>query len=95
MNKSNGIVIWDSVHYLIKCQKQLSEKEVFEKLERSPLEKFTKRMYSTTWKSVRVWSFSGPYFPALRLNTDQKNSEYGHFSRSAQLWQNGPWKEIE
>ena len=46
-------------------------------------------------KSVRIWSFSGPYFPAIGLNTerspysvrmrentDQKNSEYGLFSRS-------------
>ena len=49
-------------------------------------------------KSVRIRSFSGPYFPAFRLNTkkihsispysvqmwentDQKNYEYGHFSR--------------
>ena len=46
-------------------------------------------------KSVPIWSFFGPYFPALgmntespcsvrmRQNTDQKNSEYRHFSRSA------------
>ena len=35
-------------------------------------------------KSVRIRSFSGPYFFAFRMreNTDQKNSEYGHFSRS-------------
>ena len=33
-------------------------------------------------KSIHIWSFSGPYFPAFGLNTDQKNSEYGHFSRS-------------
>ena len=51
-------------------------------------------------KSVRIRSFSGPYFPSFGLNTerysvslrislvqmlentDQKNSEYGHFSRS-------------
>ena len=33
-------------------------------------------------KSVRIWSYSGPYFPAFRLNTDQNNSEYGHFLRS-------------
>ena len=49
-------------------------------------------------KSVRIWSFSSPYFPAFGLNkrdteylsvfspnavnTDQKNSEYGQFSRS-------------
>ena len=44
-------------------------------------------------KSVRIRSFSGPYFPAFRLsispysvrmreNTDQKNSEYGLLLRS-------------
>ena len=33
-------------------------------------------------KSVHIGSFSGPYFPAFELNTDQKNSEYGHFSCS-------------
>ena len=29
--------------------------------------------------------FSGPYFPAFGLNTDQKNSVFGHFSRSVCL----------
>ena len=46
-------------------------------------------------KSVRILSFSGPYFPVFGLNTeihsviqisvyssDQKNSKYGHFLRS-------------
>ena len=43
-------------------------------------------------KSIRIWSFSGsriwtdtPYnsvFSPNAGNTDQKNSEYGHFSRS-------------
>ena len=33
-------------------------------------------------KSVRIWIFSGKYFAALGLNTNQKNSEYGHFSCS-------------
>ena len=33
-------------------------------------------------ESVRILSFSGPYFSAFGLNTDQKISEYGHFSRS-------------
>ena len=28
-------------------------------------------------------SYSGPYFLAFGLNTDQNNSEYGHFLRSA------------
>ena len=39
-------------------------------------------------KSVRIWSFSGLYFPAFGLNsvqmqenTDHKNSKSGHFSR--------------
>ena len=49
-------------------------------------------------KNIRIGSYSGPHFPAfglniwlrispysvwMRENTDQNNSEYGHFSRSA------------
>ena len=54
---------------------------------------------NTAWKSIRIRSFSGPYFPALGLNTerysisvqmrektDQKSSEYRHFSRSEKIW---------
>ena len=33
-------------------------------------------------KSVRIQYYYGPYFPVFGLNTDQNNSEYGHFSRS-------------
>ena len=33
-------------------------------------------------KSVRIWSYSGPYFPAFGLSTDQTNSNYGHLLRS-------------
>ena len=33
-------------------------------------------------KSVRIRSFTGPYFPTFGLNTEQKNSEYGHFPHS-------------
>ena len=33
-------------------------------------------------KSVRIQSYSGPHFPAFGLNTNQNNSEHGHFSRS-------------
>ena len=33
-------------------------------------------------KSVRIRSYSGPYSVKMRENTDQKNSEYGHFLRS-------------
>ena len=35
--------------------------------------------------SVRIINFSGPYFPALGLNTDEKNFEYGHFLHSVEL----------
>ena len=33
-------------------------------------------------KSVRIRSYSGLFFLAFGLNTDQNNSEYGHFLRS-------------
>ena len=33
-------------------------------------------------KSVGIRIYSGPYFPAFGLNTDQNNSEYGRFLRS-------------
>ena len=36
-------------------------------------------------KSVHFRSFSGPYSVRIRENTDQKNSEYGHFSRSVSI----------
>ena len=40
-------------------------------------------------KSVRVWSCFGPYSIGMQENTDQKNSEYGHFSHSVDsfLWE--------
>ena len=37
---------------------------------------------STTWKVSKYGVFSSPYFPAFGLNMDQKNSVFGHFSRS-------------
>ena len=30
---------------------------------------------------AHIRSYSGPYFPVFRLNTDQNNSEYRHFAR--------------
>ena len=33
-------------------------------------------------KSFQIRSFSGPYFPASGLNTDQKNSVFRQFLRS-------------
>ena len=32
-------------------------------------------------KSVRIWTYSRPEFPAFGLNTDQNNSKYGQFKR--------------
>ena len=34
-------------------------------------------------KGVLIRSYSGPYLVQMRENTDQSNSEYEHFSRSA------------
>ena len=33
-------------------------------------------------KSVCIRSYSGPYLPVFGLNTEQNNSEYGHFLRT-------------
>ena len=58
--------------------------------------RFTNYSMTHSLKSVRIRSYSGPYFPALRLdtercgvslriqseNTDQNNSEYGRFTCS-------------
>ena len=41
-------------------------------------------------KSVRIWSYSGPYFPAFVLNTDQNYSKYGNVLCSAGLFQYPP-----
>ena len=50
----------------------------------------------------RIRSFSGPYFPAFVLNTnarkkktDQKNNEYGNFSRIACWHDFSPFKKID
>ena len=45
----------------------------------------TKTSDFTLRKSVRIWSYSGPYSVRMRGNTDQNNSKYGHFSRSVKL----------
>ena len=41
-------------------------------------------------KKCRIRSYSGPYFPAFGLNTDQNNSEYGHFLGSAEYSSDNP-----
>ena len=47
--------------------------------------KHTKIGHSHCAKSVSIRSYSRSYFPAFGLNTNQNNSEYGHFSLSALL----------
>ena len=39
----------------------------------------------TLRKSVHIRCYSGPYSVRLRENTDQNNSEHGHFLRSANI----------
>ena len=31
-------------------------------------------------KSVRIWSFSGPYFPTFGLNTERRGTQYSPYS---------------
>ena len=45
-------------------------------------------------KSVRIRSYSGSNFPALGLNTDQNNSEYGHVLRSDVLQELSSVEEV-
>ena len=52
-DKGSGIVIWDRSDYLLACQRQLSEQQVHEKIEQSPLEKVTKRIKTTLKQMVR------------------------------------------
>ena len=45
-------------------------------------------------KSVHIWSYSGLYFPAFGLNTNQNNSKYGLFLRSVLLLIPSRFKQI-
>ena len=62
-----------------------------------PLSKFFRDQNSKHYhcvKNVRIWSFSGPYFPAfpvslhiqMRENTDQNSSEHRLFSNSVSFY---------
>ena len=51
-DKGSGIVIWDRSDYLLECQRQLSEQQVYEKIEQSPLEKVTHRIKTTLKQMV-------------------------------------------
>ena len=55
-----------------------------------------KSHWSAHWmKSVRIWSFCGPYLIQMRENTDQKISEYRHFSRCGWRYQeDSKWRKF-
>ena len=40
-------------------------------------------------KSVGIRNYSGSHFPAFGPNTDQNNSEYGHFLCSGEFYYEG------
>ena len=50
-DKGSGIVIWNRSDYLLACQSQLSELQVYEKIEPSPLQKVTNRIKTTLKKN--------------------------------------------
>ena len=72
--------------------------EKFEQIWKAYIKNYLNSEYHGV-KGVYIWSFSSPYFSAfglnteryspysvqMRRNTDQKNSEYGHFSHSVYL----------
>ena len=66
-------IIYETVN-AVKCTKLTKCTKVF--------------MHQTTHrvKSVCIRSFCGPYAVRMRENTDQRNSEYGHFLRSDILY---------
>ena len=54
----------------------------------------TYRRRSHCVKGVRIRSYSGQYFLALRLNKDQNNSECEHFLRSVRKRQRRQFLQI-
>ena len=43
-------------------------------------------------KIFRIRNFSGQYFPAFGLNTDEKNAEYGHFLHGDMMYTHKQYK---
>ena len=39
-------------------------------------------------KSVRIWSYSGPY--SVRMRENKNNTEYGHFHAVKLTWKTNP-----
>ena len=52
-DKANGIAFWDRSDYLLECQRQLSEQQVYETIEQSPLEKVSNRIKTNLKEMVR------------------------------------------
>ena len=85
---------------LCDCQPKLKSSSSAHKIEIIPCEDsncFLKKFPGYHYvKSVRIRSYSGPYFPAFGLiterysvrmweNVEQNNSEYGHFTQGMSL----------
>ena len=63
-------------------QSRLNSLDTFPLREKCPYSDFFESVFSHIRKKHgELWSIS-PYLVQMRENTDQKNSEYGHFSRS-------------
>ena len=63
-------------------QSRLNSLDTFPLREKCPYSDFFESVFSHIRKKHgELWSIS-PYSVQMRENTDQKNSEYGHFSRS-------------
>ena len=59
--------------------------------EKYPYSEYFWYVFSRIWTEYGEILRISPHSVQMRENTDQKNSEYGHFSRSDQL---GQWKLI-
>ena len=51
-DKGSGIVVWVRSYFLLGCQRELSEQQVYEKIEQSPLEKVTNKIKTTLKQMV-------------------------------------------
>ena len=74
---------------------QLSEKLLLIGFGQNVLRIGRKKKTTRCVKSVRVLNFSGPYSVQMWENTDQKNSEYGHFSCNDRLFYQHLLRKLE
>ena len=66
------------IHFLMYCP-ELALRKKF------PYSEFFWSVFSCIWTTYREIQSISPYSVRMRENTEQKNSEYRHFSRSVEL----------